>query len=355
MAARTRSHEDRNITELKESYRGLSPGWCVRFRVYSFPPIQKDFSNHRYGGRLEARNVARRFRDAIEREIEFIIACPGGAFDRLTSRNKTGVVGVSRIDRKYIDKRWGTPCHDFCWEARWPDKDREGRHRTKKFSIKEHGEPQARQLAIDARTNGLREFAQHNSQTFRPPKPTTKFWRYMDFTKLVSMLEKGMLFFAFASRMSDAFEGGYSRGNEELREYVYKALGPFTITSEETLRRRESTALSCWHANSHESAAMWKLYSSMNESICIQTTFGQLQHALPQGVSIWQVKYIDHETEWVPERHPLLPFFYKRKSFEHEHEYRVVYDASGHTRANESDFEVTDSGVWVNCKPEEMI
>lgn len=44
-----------------------------------------------------------------------------------------------------------------------------------------------------------------------------------------------------ADRMNDSFEGGYSRGNEELPEQVNKALGPFEISADETQRSREST------------------------------------------------------------------------------------------------------------------
>lgn len=355
MARRGKAPQDRNITELKESYRGRSPGWCVRFRVQGEINVQVNFSNSKYGGLKLAHSAAQRFRDAVEREIEFLLLKPGGTFEKRTKRNKTGFVGVSRVDRKYIDNRYGSKCHVLFWEASWPDKDHEGRHQKQKFSIKKLGEEKARQSAIEAREKGLREYIEQFSQTFRPPKPSTKFWRYMDFTKFVSMLEKDKLFFAFASKMRDSFEGGYSRGNQELRERVYKALGPYEITAEETKRRRENTALSCWHANEHESAAMWQLYSSANESICIQTTFMQLRNCMPKGVDIGEVQYIDYETEWVPERHPVLPFLYKRISFEHEREYRAVCDVSQKNVRTSSDFEITDSGVWVDARPVEVI
>jgi hypothetical protein len=355
MPRRGKSYADRNITELKASHRGRSPGWCVRFRVDGVSLVQTNFSNLKYGGSPAALIAAQRFRDAIEREIEFEISNVGASFDKLTKRNKTGIVGVSRIDRKYIDGRWGTNCHKLVWEARWPDKDHEGRQKIQQFSIKTLGEEKAKELAIAAREKGLLEYIEQFSQTFRPPKLSTKFWRYMDFTKFVSMLEKDKLFFAFADRMNDSFEGGYSRGNEELREQVNKALGPFEITAKETQRRRESTALSCWHANQHESAAMWQLYSSANESICIQTTFKQLRSCMPRGVDIGEVQYVDYETEWVPERHPILPFLYKRKTFDHEREYRAVCAVSQMNGFESSDFEITDSGGVVDARPAEVV
>jgi len=36
------------------------------------------------------------------------------------------------------------------------------------------------------------------------------------------------------------------------------------------------------------------------------------------------VRYVDYETEWIPESNPLAPFLYKRKSFEHEREVRAL-------------------------------
>ena len=39
-----------------------------------------------------------------------------------------------------------------------------------------------------------------------PANPGIKIWRYMDFTKFVSMLENGGLFFARADQLEDEFE-----------------------------------------------------------------------------------------------------------------------------------------------------
>lgn len=113
--------------------------------------------------------------------------------------------------------------------------------------------------------------------------------------------------------------------------------------------------MSCWHANQHESAAMWQLYSSANESICLQTTFKQFRNCMPRGVDIGEVRYIDYETEWVSERHPILPFLYKRISFEHEREYRAVCNVSPMNGRKSSNFEITESGVWVDVRPAEVI
>ena len=45
-------------------------------------------------------------------------------------------------------------------------------------------------------------------EAFAPPPPDAVLWRYMDFTKFVSLLEKQALFFARADKLEDdPFEG----------------------------------------------------------------------------------------------------------------------------------------------------
>jgi hypothetical protein len=42
--------------------------------------------------------------------------------------------------------------------------------------------------------------------------------------------------------------------------------------------------VTCWHMNECESAAMWKLYSTAKESVCVQTTYGRLRSVLDEDV-----------------------------------------------------------------------
>jgi hypothetical protein len=71
----------------------------------------------------------------------------------------------------------------------------------------------------------------------------------MDFTKFVSMLQNNGLFFSRASKMNDLFEGGYSRGNSQLQDYVnralMKALGDAELSPDKAQERRDQTVMSC--------------------------------------------------------------------------------------------------------------
>jgi len=337
----------RNISELK--YDSTSPGWWVRFKLDKH--IQKAFYDSQHGGHKNALAIAKRFRDAMERELEPERIAPGIAAGTMTKRNKSGIVGVKRVDGSY--QKEGYTCRELKWVSHWPTIG--GKRDQASFSIRKLGEREARELAINARLNGLHEFNAHAYQTFRPPAHDLKLWRYMDFTKFVSTLENSGLFFARAIKMDDAFEGGYSRGNEELRELVYKVLGPFQLDPRSVNKRRHDVVLNCWHGSEHESAAMWKLYSSAAESICIQTSFSRLRKCLPLGVEIGRVQYIDYETEWVPERHHTLPFLYKRKSFEHEQEFRAIRDLTNKETAHNIKNKAGENGLWVDCNLDELI
>ena len=164
----------------------------------------------------------------------------------------------------------------------------------------------------------------------KPENENTKIWRYLDFTKFVSLLDKSALFFTRADRLNDPFEGSYSKVNIQLRPVVYKDKIPLDTLqnlSKFQQRLKEFTVISCWHLNEYESAAMWKLYLQSNEGIAIQSTFNQLKGCLRDenhDTFIGKVKYIDFDKDWMPEGNTFYPFVHKRKSFEHEQELRAV-------------------------------
>jgi len=164
----------------------------------------------------------------------------------------------------------------------------------------------------------------------KPENANAKIWRYLDFTKFVSLLDKSALFFTRADKLSDPFEGSYSKANVKLRPDIYKGkIPPDALKDLSQFYRlfRKFTAINCWHLNKYESAAMWRLYLKSNEGIAIQSTFNLLKGSLKDGnhnIFIGKVKYIDFEKDWLPEGNTLYPFVHKRKSFEHEQELRVV-------------------------------
>lgn len=162
-----------------------------------------------------------------------------------------------------------------------------------------------------------------------PADKNIKIWRYLDFTKYVSLLSSQSLFFSRSDLFDDPYEGATSHANIRLRPDVYKD-SPipkeiFDHLSEFAEWSRQWTYINCWHMNEYESAAMWKLYAKTNESVAIQSTYEKLTNSLPsEDISVGIVKYIDYENEWLPEGNAFWPFVHKRKSFEHEKELRCL-------------------------------
>jgi hypothetical protein len=154
-------------------------------------------------------------------------------------------------------------------------------------------------------------------------------WRYMDFTKYVSLLDQKSLFFARADILSldDPYEGAISEANVRMRPIIYRDRIPdnaFNTLSKIHYSARRWTYINCWHMNNGESAAMWKLYSQINDAIAIKTTYQKLFDNLPDGVFVGIVHYIDYDNDRIPEGSDLFNYVHKRKSFEHEKELRAL-------------------------------
>ena len=155
------------------------------------------------------------------------------------------------------------------------------------------------------------------------PNEDTKIWRYMDFTKFISLLDTSKLFFTRADQFEDPFEGSLPKKNVELRSQYTN----HDERSKITKHWPRCIAVNCWHENEHESAAMWKLYLKSGEGVAIQSTYGKFKHSVREQkdiVRIGKVAYIDYETEMIKEEGLTNVFFYKRKSFSHEREVRAI-------------------------------
>jgi hypothetical protein len=77
--------------------------------------------------------------------------------------------------------------------------------------------------------------------------------------------------------------------------------------------------------NTNESDLMWRTYAEGN-GVAIESTYGKLRSVLPDWIYIYQVEYIDYDTDRMIEWHSLAPVFYKRKEFAGDRELRAVID-----------------------------
>ena len=163
---------------------------------------------------------------------------------------------------------------------------------------------------------------------FTSPPADAVLWRYIDFTKFLSLLQEQALFFARADRLGDPFEGSFSKANIALRPTIYNEhhekfsaqLANFAFQS------RRFTLVNCWHESPHESEAMWRLYGSAGGSLAIRSDCKSLVDSLADDddVYIGRVTYVDYNHYFIPESNTFFPYLHKRHSFQHEREVRAV-------------------------------
>lgn len=227
----------------------------------------------------------------------------------------------------------------------------------------------------DGCVSKLKETAIRHYFSPRPydvPGPSSKLWRYMDFTKYVSLLSSRGIYFTRTDCFEDVFEGakglkknkakwdshyleffrsaiknppeGYKceLSDSEVEEQARKILSELETNGE---AHKKNTFVSCWHESEHESEAMWRLYSSfLANAVAIRTSYQSLYASLGRdsSISIGRIKYIDLKKHYTGVNDA---FWRKRKSFEHEREVRALF----------WDFECQDLGKIVPCDLEVLI
>lgn len=188
--------------------------------------------------------------------------------------------------------------------------------------------------------------------SFDPPPDDAVLWRYMDFTKFVSLLDRSALFFVRADKLNDPFEGAWPDSNIMANKAFYATF------PKKALRRRMNTPLeirrftlvSCWHENPYESAAMWSLYSKEKDGkdgIAVKTNFSSFKQSFISETDIFvgRVSYIDYAIGSIPGGILLNPFLYKRHSFEHEREVRAINLALSQSEKGFCQ-DVCDTGIY---------
>ena len=174
-------------------------------------------------------------------------------------------------------------------------------------------------------------YEKHSS--FEPPEnENEKIWRFMDFAKFVDVLINQSLYFCRTDLMNDPFEGRYTPhmidvfSKEARDEQEKQRIREFLI--QDPHECRHTSFLNCWYMGDVEPASMWKLYTSSNQGIVIQSTFKRLINSFANNskfsIFIGKVRYIDYKEDTIPLRNVFSPLLYKRHHFEHEQELRAV-------------------------------
>lgn len=179
----------------------------------------------------------------------------------------------------------------------------------------------------------------------RQPKNTAvSLWRFLDFAKYVSLLDSSSIFFPNVRVLQDPFEGALPKNQrvadwEKWKKTVDDLAVPKSMVVDDALALFKgdlfSSYVSCWYAEVHESDAMWRLYSGSMGIVIITTYQALLFELSPYSESkplcCGLVSYIDYERDVFHVRlgnevaSALDCLMHKRKEFQHEKEFRVIY------------------------------
>lgn len=152
-------------------------------------------------------------------------------------------------------------------------------------------------------------------------------WKYMNLFKFESLLNNKAHFFAKPGAFIDPLEGSYSHWDMQQYNDLER---PLVISRDNMKKIQEFSAISCWHINEYESAGMWDLYLSGEDGVAIKTDYKSLMTSITDlryRVFSGKLQYVDFHKE-MTSRNIYDTLFYKRKSFAHENELRLMIIAS---------------------------
>lgn len=184
----------------------------------------------------------------------------------------------------------------------------------------------------------------------------TKVWRYVSLKKLSDLLEKKALFFARPHTFDDPYEGRITEEQfENLKQHSYFKQRRPLIAKNFIKKYRKQVAVNCWSFGDHECEFMWRLYGQ--NGVVIQSTIKKLKDSIIVSNEnkdlgyLAKVGYIDYETDapsYVDEEFKkIFMAFHKRKSFEAEHEIRLII--------KKKEGELSGRGAYVKIKPQTLI
>jgi hypothetical protein len=180
----------------------------------------------------------------------------------------------------------------------------------------------------------------------QPPDEAIPVWRYMDVTRLMSIILRDQLTLSRLDTLPDKFEGLHGRHFEqrfredtaaflaaraangiELQSANFDELAANVLSGTIAMRQRvrQVTFVSCWRMGANESEAMWRIYGSAPSSVAIVLPYQRLRDSLSDPfLFIGMINYFDYERSLVSATNAFFPVMSKRQEFDFENEVRIV-------------------------------
>jgi hypothetical protein len=169
------------------------------------------------------------------------------------------------------------------------------------------------------------EFSKFSNVVPPPSDKSLVLWRYLDFAKLIGLLNDKKLHLARADVFQDRHEGSVTNSMIEALKVQFADRAELSKTLSRFRKLvKENTFISCW-CMEPESEAMWKLYCGDNYGVAITVVYRDIETSfINQGLVIAPVRYLNYQTDGFPQDNVLYPLFHKRLAFAHEREVRIV-------------------------------
>ena len=169
-------------------------------------------------------------------------------------------------------------------------------------------------------------------------------WRYMPFTKFVSLLTYQALWFSKLNILQDQYEGRIParvlpqmvQSNEKWKQTFnspehHRQIDEWPAKTEAD--GRELLVVTCWFAQEQESQRMWGEYGASEEAVAVKSTLGRLAKYIhvPRDETashLGFVRYVEHDSHemslYEASQAIERAFLKDKAQFGHEHEVRLV-------------------------------
>jgi len=163
------------------------------------------------------------------------------------------------------------------------------------------------------------------------PPDEVFLWRYMDFARFLSLLERKALWFSRADQFEDPLEGTFTDAElAYLREHSVGVVEPqrsqMSVFVGMAEMMRSTTFINCWRYGNSESLAMWDLYGKGSGIVAVKTTVGALKRqfaATEHRVMLGAVQYVPWDSATWP-NNSVAQCVRKDLSYSHESEMRAI-------------------------------
>jgi hypothetical protein len=195
--------------------------------------------------------------------------------------------------------------------------------------------------------------------TFNRPDDQQTIWRYMSFSKFMSLVSSGRLWFARADilQASDPMEGRVPDAQVEANNEFLRSMNlvPMTdgcgnevhssgqrgehsvvMNARHDYFERYHTYINCWHVGNVENFAMWRVYGEDSNCLAIKSTVGDLRRALGKSdnyrIYAGKMNYVDYSDPEIfkqPMPNGFTKYLNKSLYYKYEDELRLIFSDHG--------------------------